>query len=196
MQDPPSILAETTEGNLHAQQKRRGSACLGSAEPLRSSQLMAEWRNGLYRNQQQQQSQMLLLSWELPRTGHSSKHLNCKRVIASHRCLAPKAEGWQVWGSWMLFSRKCPPELGRSVERLQRLRLKHYSSGSPVAKAVLALAGCIESEPLHLLSQLRPRGLRQRSRMETEELLWVHAVGWDVDVRLSEEHAEEACSLT
>ena len=37
------------------------------------------------------------------------------------------------------------------------------ASGSPVAKAVLVLASCVVPVPLHLLSQLRPHGLRQRN---------------------------------
>lgn len=39
-----------------------------------------------------------------------------------------------------------------------------YNNICPVAKAVLILLSCVVSVPLHLLSQLRPYGLRQRNR--------------------------------
>lgn len=40
---------------------------------------------------------------------HSARHLNCKKVVASHQSLAPRAKSWQGQESWMLFCKKCLP---------------------------------------------------------------------------------------
>lgn len=94
---------------------------------LHSAQLMEEQRDGLCRNHQQQQPQVLLFSRVLVWMEHSSKHLRYKWVIASHQYLAPKAKSWQAQESWMRFSRKCLSGLGCSTERLQRSGLKGHA---------------------------------------------------------------------
>lgn len=154
-QDPPPVFAEAAEGNYTP--STSGAAVLAWA-PQSTCTARSWWRNrGMCRNQRQRRSQLLFLSRELVWRGHSSKHQNCTWVIVHTGVWLPtqragtlgraNAGHWKVpsW-AWVLH--------GKAAETDAKTMLQWQPwPGHSVVVSV----------PLHLLSQLKPRALRQRN---------------------------------
>lgn len=187
MQDPASILAETTEGDSHPQHKWHCSARLGSAERL---QALSRWKSREMGCIGTNGSNGHRCSCS---AGSSYEWGTVQSTWTASGSVVPKAKSWQAQESWML-------SLGNAFLS-QSARQKGYKDSGhnntcPVAKAVLILLSCVVSVPLHLLSRLRPYGLRQRNA----EVLWT-SLGACCGMRcrcapVRKECTEEACSLT